>query len=326
MMNALSRLFAPPRFLAMPAPGIEISDAFVRALSFSGAPGNLRVAWWEETALPTGTVVGGVISDKKVVVEILKKLRNAHHFNFAHIALPEQQVYLFEMSAPAVSLDEARAAIELRLEENVPVRAEEAVFDFDMHRANAGAPGVERLFRVAVASRRTSEMYASVCEEASIASLSFDSEANAVVRAVVSARDRRALLVVHLSEDDTGLYVVSGGAVRFASTVPLGAEKLSAEDEAQTVLANEAARVCSFWEAHSEKKSRAIERVIVCGRGATLPRIISALSSAIHLPVELALVWGNAFSLERTIPPMPHDESLRFSVSAGLALRSFIYV
>src|SRR3989344_2913137 len=124
MMNALSRLFAPPRFLAMPAPGIEISDAFVRALSFSGAPGNLRVAWWEETALPTGAVVGGVISDKKVVVEILKKIRNARHFNFAHLALPEQQAYLFEMSAPAVSLDEARAAIELRLEENVPVRAE----------------------------------------------------------------------------------------------------------------------------------------------------------------------------------------------------------
>ena len=326
MVNALMKLFTPPRFLAMPAPGIEISDAFVRALSFSGAPGNLRVAWWEETALPTGAVVGGVISDKKAVIEILKKMRSAHRFSFAHIALPEQQVYLFEMSAPVVSNEETHAAIELRLEEHVPVRSTEAVFDFDMQRANAGAPGVERLFRVAVASRRTSEMYASVCEEAGIAPLSFDSEANAVARAGVGIHDPRAILVAHLSEDDTGLYIVSDGAVRFASTVPLSAEKLASDPAAQEALASEAARVCSFWEAHRDKKSRAIESVVACGRGAAFPRILSALSSTLHITAEPALVWGNAFSLERTVPSLPRDESLRFSVPAGLALRSFIYV
>lgn len=326
MIHTISRLFAPPRFLAMPAPGIEISDAFVRALFFYGTPGNVRIAWWEEAALPAGAVVGGAISDKRAVVEVLKKMRIARRFNFAHIALPEQQAYLFEISVPAVSAEDARAAIEERLEEYVPMRAPEAVFDFDTARASRGSVVTERLFRVAVTQRRTSEMYVSVCAEAGIAPLSFDSEANAVARAVVGARDRRALLVVHLSEDDAGLYIASAGAVRFASTAPLSAEKLASDSAAEEALASEAARVRAFWDEHRAGKSRMIEGVVACGRGAALPRILSALSSALRLPVEPAVVWENALSIERAVPPMPRDESLRFAVPAGLALRPLSYV
>lgn len=322
MHHTLYRLFAPPRFLSMPVAGIEISDTFVRALAFSGSPGALRVSWWQEEALQHGAVSGGVINNKSTVTEALKKIRTAHGFSFAHISIPEQQSYLCEIAAPAVSPEEARLAIELHLEEQVPIRASEAVFDgvLDIHTRDV-AVGANRSYRVAAAQRKIVEAYTRVCADAGIAPLSFDIEASAITRAVVGARDACQLLVVNLSEDDTGLYVVGAGAVRFASTVPLIAVE-SVPEEIFHALAGEVARVREFWETHGEA-NRKIHGVIACGRGAAFPHTLSALSSTLRLPVEVASVWQNAFSVEHAVPPMSRDESLRFATPVGLALRPF---
>lgn len=324
-MNALSRLFTPPRFLAMPAAGIEISDAFIRALSFAGTPGALRVAWWEEEVLPRGAVVGGAVGNKSVVIEALKKIRAAHKFDFAHISIPEQQSYLCEMSLPDASPEEARLAIELHLEEQVPIRAAEAVFDgIPDVRARTPIVGANRSYRVAAAQKKIVEAYAEVCAGAGIAPLSFDTEPAAVARAVVGAREERAFIVAHLSEDDTGLYVVSDGAVRFASTIPLVCGEQVAEEIARA-FAGEAVRVREFWETHGDAHGK-IQGVVACGRGAAFSRNLSALSSALHLSVVPASVWQNAFAVEEAVPPLPRDEALRFAVPIGLALRPFIYV
>ncbi|TSC84499.1 MAG: Type IV pilus assembly protein PilM [Parcubacteria group bacterium Gr01-1014_17] len=325
MHNTLYRLFAPPRFLIMPAAGIEISDAFVRALSFSGSLGTMRVSWWQEEALPRGAIVGGTISDKSAVVEVLKKIRIAHGFNFAHISIPEQKSYLCELEAPVASPEEARLTIEPHLEEQVPIRASEAVFDAVLDKQSPALAGsTNRMYRVAAAQKKIVESYAEVCVTAGIAPLSFDIEAGAITRAIIGARDSRSLLVVNLSEDDTGLYVFSDGAVRFASTVPLVAGE-SVPEEIFRALAGEVTRVREFWETHGEAGKK-IQGVVACGRGAAFPHTLSTLSSTLHLPVEAATVWQNAFSVERAVPPMSRDESLRFAAPIGLALRYFSYI
>ncbi len=309
----------------MPAAGVEISDFFVRALSFIGSPGALRVAWWEEEAIPHGPLVGGMVSHKSTVVEALKKIRTRRKFDFAHISIPEQQSYLCEMSVPAGSPEEARLAIELHLEEQVPIRAAEAVFDGVLDASiHTATIGVSRSYRVAVAQKKVIDAYAGVCADAGIAPLSFDTEPVAIARAVVGARAGKTLLIVHLSEDDTGLSVVSEGSVRFASTVPLVLGEEVAEEIARA-FAGEAARVREFWETHGDAHKK-IQEVVACGRGAAFPRNLSELASALHLPVVPASVWQNAFVVEQTVPPVPRDESLRFSVPIGLALRPFIYV
>lgn len=326
-MNALRRLFTPPRFLAMPAAGIEISDACIRALALSGTPGALRVAWWAEEAFPHGAVVGGVLRDKGVIVSALKKIRAEHHFDFAHLAIPEQQSYVFEISVPASTREEARLAVELRLEENVPLRVTDAVFDITPIPA-VSAVSSERSYGVAVVQRKIVELYLAACDAADIAPLSFGIEPVTVTRAVVSMRDRHTLLIANLSEDGAGFYVVMGHTVHFSSTVPLNAEQYTAStgDRVLHTLGTEAVRVRDFWNEHHEKSGQKIHGVIACGCGAVYPQVIAALSAALHVPVEQALVWRNAFSLERTVPPLSHDDSLRFAGAIGLALRSFLYV
>ncbi|MDP3661390.1 MAG: pilus assembly protein PilM [bacterium] len=324
MNSALYRLFTPPKFLTMPAAGIEIGDAFVRAISFAGSIGFLKVSWWQEEALPHGAVSGGIINDRGVVVDTLRKIRVAHGFSFAHLSIPEQQSYLCEIQAPTVSPEEARAAIELHLEEQVPIRVNDAVFDAVANERVHTIAGAHRSYRVAAAQKKIVEAYSLVCNEAGIAPLSFDIEACSVARAVVGARDARSLLILNMSEDDTGLYVVDGGVVRFASTVPLVLGEKVAE-EITHALAGEVARVREFWETHGDAHEK-IHEVVVCGRGSAFPHNLSALSSVLNLPVLPASVWQNAFAVDEAVPPIPRDESLRFAVPIGLALRPFIYV
>lgn len=299
----------------MPAAGIEISDAFVRALFLAGTPGNLRVVWWAEEPLPPGAVSGGAVHREDAVVAALAKIRAEHSFNCAHFSLPEQRAFLFEVSVPAESADEARLAVELRLEEEVPLRAADALFDL--------SPVGDRRFRVAAALRATVESLAALALKSGIAPLSFDIEPAAVARAAVGARNRHALLIVNLSEDDTGLYVAVSGAVRFALTVPSVIER----PEQVAALAAEAQRVRGFWEARTDASiPRHIEAAVACGRGAATPALLSSLSSALELPVERALVWQNALSVDEAVPPLPEEDSLRFAAAIGLALRSFSYV
>lgn len=314
-MNTRPRLFAPPRFLLMPAAGIEISDAFVRALLLEGTPGNLRVAWWAEEPLPSGAVVGGVIHHEEAVVSVLAKIRAEHPFDCAHFSLPEQRAFLCEMDAAAESAAEARTAVGLHLEEEVPISAADALFDL--------APLAKGRWRVATVPRATVEALEALCTKVGIAPLSFDAEPCAVARAAVGARNRHALLVIHLSEDDTGLYVAVSGAVRFALTVPSVIE----QPEQVALLADEVRRVRGFWEAQNKGGiARHIEAAVACGRGAGTPAVLAAFSSALALPVERALVWQNVLSVDEAVPPLPHGDSLRFATSIGLALRAFSYV
>lgn len=314
-MNTLSRWFAPPQYLLMPAAGIEVSDAFVRAIMLIGTPGNLRVAWWAEEPLPAGAVVGGAVHDAGAVARALTKIRVAHPFRFAHFSLPEQRAFLCEMGAPAASVAETRRAVGLHLEEEVPLRAEEALFDL--------APLARGKWRVAAVPRATVEALGALSAEVSIAPLSFDVEPCAVVRAVVGVRNQHTLLIANFSEDDTGLYLVVSGMVRFALTVSLVVET----PEHAAAVAAEARRVLGFWETHTERAMHGgAEAIVACGRGADDPAFLSALSHELHVPVEKASVWENACSAERSVPPISERDSLRFAAAIGLALRSFSYV
>ncbi len=324
-MNAALRLFAPPRFLAMSAAGVEISDAFVRAVQLSGSLRNARIEWWAEEPLPQGAVVGGALSNASAVAETLMRIRRAHRFDFAHVSLSEQHTYLFEVTlAGNTTPEEARQAVALRLEEEVPLRGSDAVFDVAPAPLLGAALGAPHRYYAAAAARKTVEAYARVCAEAEFAPLSLESEAAAVARAVASADALSPLLIMHLAEDDAGLYITSGLSPRFSSTVPLIAEAVANEPAA---LAGETRRVCSFWETRSAQggNGSTVRRAVACGRGAANARTLSLLSAAMHMPVEPALVWRNVLSVERAAPLMPQNDSLRFAVAVGSALRTFSY-
>jgi len=309
------RFFAPPTFLSIPAVGIEISDKFVRALEFKGTPGSLRIAWWQEESIPDGAVMGGVINKKAAVADALKKIRAEHKCLAAHFSITEQLSYLFEITVANNTLQDTRQAIGLRLEEEVPLKADDAIFDFTKISLNK--------YRAAAVPKKQADALVSVASEAGIAVLSIDTEPSAVARAVVGFHNKHSLMIVNSSEDDAGFYIAISGAVRFASTVPIPSSSLS-DESSRAALAKEAARVREFWDEHRGLDG-AVQAIVVCGRGAENEEVLHSLSS-FGLPVETASVWQNAFSVDKGVPTISLKNSLRFAVASGLAMRPFSYV
>jgi Tfp pilus assembly PilM family ATPase len=291
-------------------------------VAFEGTPGSLKISWWEEESLKSGAVIGGVIVKKEEVSAVIKKIHNAHHCNSANFSIPEQQTFLFEIEIPADLNSDAGREIEKRLEEEVPIRSADAVFDFSKLSCVKNSIGT-CLYKVAATLKKTSDVFVSSASDGGIAPFSFDTEPNAIARAVIGSKNKHTLLIINLSEDDTGFYMVVFGEVRFASTVPIPSFSLS-EEAPRNALAKEISRVLEFWNTHHNSSDK-VQAIVACGAGASDAKVISSISS-VGIPIEAASVWQNAFKINERVPKISYKDSLRFAVAAGLALRPFSYV
>ncbi len=352
-----TQFFPPPKFLEMPAVGLDISDDAISALELVRQKGALRIGRFNRRSLPPGSIQGGYVNDRNAVVGELRKLKDALKLDFVRASISEEKAYLFKTKIPRVSQKEMREAVEFKLEENVPIPAKDAVFDYAVI-AQRGHDAADHFdIAVAVVPQKVVETYTEILESAGLAPLSFEIEAQAISRAVVSRGDTDTYLVVNFGESKTGLFIVSDEMVHFTSTVGIGgahiteaiAKHLSISvDEAAkikhehaafkdkrnidlflslmnaiSVLKDEISKLSVYWNTHKDSDGelgKKITKVILCGRDAGFTGLADYLSLTFENTVEVSNVWRNAFSFEDCIPPISFDESLDYAAAIGLAL------
>ncbi len=351
------QFFPPPKFLEMPAVGLDISESAVCALELIRRRGAFAVGRAGRRPLPPGVIVGGQVTDADAVVGALRALKEELRLDFVNASLSEEKAYLFETRIPRLSRKEIRGALQFKLEENVPIPAADAVFDYTVIE-RAGHEAAEHLeVSVTVLPRATVETYTNILARAALVPLSFEIEAQAIARAVIAQGDWEAHLVVNLGETKAGLFIVSNEVVHFTSTITLGGdavawkmEKRLSRDraeaarlkEAQTAAAGqrgapvfpsfsgalsaletEVNKLSLYWQTHpvsGGETKKPFASVIFTGRGSALPGFDDSLSLALGIPVAVGNVWRNAFSLDEYIPPIRFADSLDYAAAVGLAL------
>ena len=350
-----SRLFPPPRFLEMRPAGLSISDDAITALQLvpSGG-GRRRLGRFGRRPLPPGAVSGGALGDAEAVARELRSLRDELKSDFVRVSLSEEKAYLFETTLPSVPLGEARNAIELSLEENVPLAPREAVFDCALlARGNAGGAG--DTYVVGAVPRGTAEAYADLVRAAGFLPVALCLEAEAIARAVLpfSPTDD-AVLLLNMNAGKTGLFIVARGTVQFTSTVSVGcthltdavgkflgvgSEKAAAIQKgaplppganaselllscanAVSVLKDEVVKLAAYWRTHGGAETAPIQKVVLAGLDAGFTGFDEYLSNAFGLPVEAGNVWRNAFSFDEYLPPIAFADSFAYTAAVGLAL------
>ena len=117
----------PPSYLEMSAAGLDISDQAIRFMEFAKSKDGLIPTLFGEEKLPQGVIVSGEINKKDELIKILSSIKRKYRLNFVKVSLPEEKAYFFKTEIPKVENSEIRQTIEFRLEENVPVRADEAL-------------------------------------------------------------------------------------------------------------------------------------------------------------------------------------------------------
>ncbi|MFA5934138.1 MAG: type IV pilus assembly protein PilM [Candidatus Paceibacterota bacterium] len=356
--HGLHTSFPVPRFLALSSVGIDISDTSVKFTSLKETKTGLELRTHGHKNIPSDVVTVGIIKDPIQLEKILKEIKQETGISCARVTLPEEQAYIFALNLPKLKLSEIRNAIELQLEENIPLPASEAIFDYEFIEESDTSYKVQ----ISALPRTIVDSYVAVLESAGFISLSFELEAQAITRAVVPKGDDSTMMIIDFGAMRTGISVVSKGIVRFMSTVDIGgialtnmikkglsidfehAEELKKENgllrnsankelfsillNSVSILRDEINRHYIYWHTHKDESGNdreKINRIILCGGDAHLPGLLGYLTTSMRTKVELANIWSNINSLEHYSPKINFGESLIYSTALGLALRDFYH-
>lgn len=353
--------FPVPKYMEMPALGFDLSEVSLRFAELLPRGRELDLGAFGEYTVPPGAISLGRIQNADSLKDLLRKVKKEHHVKFVRISLPESHVYHVEMEIAKVKKKELRESIELQLEEYVPLKVGEVFFDYDIAEAPKQKPGV-LVVTVSVVPREIVLSYAEVFSSVGLTLLSVEADANALARAVIPEGDPGTFMIIDMGRVKTGVYVIQGGFVRFASDIEIGGKSVVAaiEKNASVSIAeaealkekcyNEKAdedpmpeevkkslvsifsdlveeinKHFVYWHTHKDKNDvprEKIEKIILAGTESLLPGFQDYLSGGLHVPVDIANTWTNVFSFDDHIPKISYHDSLRLGTAIGLALAS----
>lgn len=353
MADLFSKFFPTPKFLKMPAIGFDISDESIHFVELVPRGGGYVLGRFGEKKISLGVMDAGKIKDTEGLKSIISSLRREYDLSMANVSLPEEQAYLVRMTLPYVRKKELRGSIELQLEEYIPLKAEEAVFDYEIISENEKEYDLE----VSALPKAVAQSYFGLFSGTGLTPLVFEIEAQAIARAVLPQGDASAHMVIDFGETRTGLSVVSDGVVMFTSTLDIGGRTLNSaiektfrvsREEAErmkkeyglvkkaadkeffftlmhpiSILKDELNKHFIYWHTHKEpgeKERKRIESIVLCGGDSNLLGFSDYLAANLKVPVKVANVWVNINSFDNYVPEILQKDSLRYATALGLAL------
>lgn len=360
-VGLFTRFFPPPRYLALPADGLDLSDRSLKFVRLRTGKNTLELSAYGEKVLPLDIVQAGEIKDKPALIEILKKAKLEWKLENVVAALPEEKAYIVRIPiASAAAAGDWRETIELQLEEYIPLPPDETVFDYEPLSSGPKTAAPEPAALVSALPARLVQDYEEALQMAGLRVRAFEVEAQAVARALIPANSEETAMVIDFGKTRTSFFIVRGQRVLFTSTsAQLGGDiitralekslnlktpeaeqikftqgllagedsqvRLAAMVPTLSALRDEVLKLQSFWHAHWQviEERLPLERVILCGGEAALPGLVEYLNARLPLKVELGQVWNNVLDLNQNIPDLSHTASLRYATAIGLALKTF---
>ncbi len=340
--------------------GIDISDSSVKWIVLDMFASGYRVDMYGEEPLPPGLVVNGTITDIDSLGRVLGKIKlRLGGIDCAHVALPEESGYTFEMHVPeGTSRSGILHMIEFEFEGRVPIAPAAAVFDYDTtHREAASGQDIA----VVVFPKELAESYVAAFKVAGITLLSLETEARSIARAISSGKPGEPItLLVDFGRARTGFAVLKNGIPIFTSTVEVGgdavnralAEKLSLSPEeiiafkneqglqaqggvksvgadilvgVASVLGDEVARHYHYWDTRRNEhgdRMTPVERIVLVGGSSNLNGLTDYLAGRVQAQTVVGDVWQHVCDFDEYIPPISRRDSLQYATAIGLALRS----
>lgn len=339
--------FPEPRYLRFPVFGFDLSDRSLKYLELLRAGRRWRLGRFGELKIPQGLIEDGQILKKEELISLLKDAQKERGIKYIAAALPEEKVFLRTIKLPVMEERQIRVALEAQLEENVPLAASEAVFDYEV---------IPEIYKnghldisLAAAPKNFAESYVEVFQKAGLEPVVFDLESRALARSLVAVGDNSCQMLVNFGATTTNFVIAAGGRPRFVSVIKVAgrtldqaiakafsvglseAEKLKKEDNklsstllpAVSAVADEAERHISYWENHQDEHGGSglkIEKIILAGGDANLKGLVDYFSQRTGLTVEYGNIWTNVFSLDDYLPEISFSDSLKYAVALGLCL------
>lgn len=347
-----------PRFLETDAFGLDISDRSFKYAMMSKGEHGPAVAGFGKGEFPEGVIVGGEIKNEEVAAEHLAHTIRAAKLstNRVIMALPEEKGFLRRIELPAdTDPNKIRSALELHIEEHVPLTTEEMIFDYE--RLDS------REVIATVFPRAIVERYIALAHRAGLEVVALETEAHALFRAAVPRDEKRPVMVIDLGETRAGFLIADEGVVASTATKPIGGTAMidaiqratgSSHDEAirffyeegllparpatagqsggpdhhndvfgallplVAALRDEVAKHIAFWQTHRLQPVS----IYLTGGITHMEGLPEYLAYELRIPVSRAALAENLFVLNEYIPPINRHDTLLWAAALGLAARN----
>jgi type IV pilus assembly protein PilM len=353
----LTRLFPTPPFLTLPAVGIDFSDATMRFIKLSETIHGLLPTKYASEAIPEGCMKGGRIADEAKFIAFLASVRDEHDLRYVRVAIPESQTYSFTLTLDTLAADDIRSAIELVLEDNIPLRAVETVFDYHILKHT----DTEIMVQVVAISQNATESFCNCFLKAGMIPVSFELDGQAIARALLKPNDQGSSMIVDFGANRTSITIATNRTAIFTSTIEFGGKVLldilqkelnitleeahqlkndyglTAKGEHKNIfdllvggvstLKDEINRRYVYW--HEKKVQQGefptIDTIYLCGGHSNLQGLADYLSVGLKLTVVQANPWINCVSFDSAIPDMSYETSVSYVTAIGLALSDYYH-
>ena len=345
-----------PKYLRMPAFGFDLSDRSLKYVLLEGNKNSLVASSFGERLIPEGVLESGEIKKSAELISFLKAIREEIRSDYCVVSLPEEKAFLVAVQIPQVNYKEIRNTIELQIEEYVPLKAEEVIFDFNIFEFDGTAISLN----VTAYPSAFILSYQNVFRQAGFMPIAFEMEMQAASRAVTSLLEEFPVMVVDFGKTRTSLGIVFRGETVYTSTIgvagkdlnqaiakSLGVDSFRAEeikrqkgfvksgdnqDVFQAMLPvisavkEEIFKHMEYWESHGSLRIKAgnkmvLKKLILLGGESNIKGFAEYLSYELKIRVTKGNPWENIVSLEEHIPEIDLETSLAFSTAIGLAIR-----
>ncbi len=340
-----------PNLLRFPIYAFDLSDRSYKYLLLRAVKGVVEVQDFGEGEIQKGIMEKGEIIKPDLLVSLLKNIISAKKIKYVALALPEEKGFLRTVRLIGVKENEIRQALELQLEDHVPLPAAEVSFNYSL-----GGKGKDYIDVILEAfPKAIIESYLDIFYQAGALPIYIESELNAALRSIVPAGFKKATMLIDWGWTRTSFSIVEAGTLRFATTISIGGsaldeaiaknlnvnlakagdlkkekgflKKKGAEDVFEAILPvvnsvrDEAAKYIDYWQTHSERKE-APEKVYLYGGEANLLGLPEYLMGELGIEVSMADPWVNVVFPGKYLPEIEWKDSIRYTTPVGLSLNA----
>ncbi|MBI4132878.1 MAG: type IV pilus assembly protein PilM [Candidatus Sungbacteria bacterium] len=277
-------------------------------------------------------------------------------------SLPEEKSFVRLIDLPSIKPEDIPKAMRWEVEGVVPMPFDQIFFDYEPLPPLPGM-GEHRDVLLIAFPRNIVESYHRALSDGGLIPLALELESQAISRSLIRGGSvQPSFLLVDIGAARTSFIIFGGGSLIFTKSISVGGRDFESAiarefgvppEEARqikieaglnknyrdgrvlsallphlAVITAELEQELVFYRDHPAKLHTSlgqIERVVLCGGDANLIGLPRYLASVIKRPVVLGDPFVNFKLAPGAIPPIPKNQSLKYTTAIGLALRAAGY-
>lgn len=338
--------------------GLDIGHSNIKVMQLHNPHGKAPklTGYGISSSYPTDTIAGGAIVNFERLATVLQdlfKTRLTGTISTRRVActVPTSHTFSRPMKLPAMDEDEIAEAVQLEVEQYVPVPKEKLYIDYDISRNTK--EGIELL--MVATPKNIIDSYLKLLELLKLEPIAFEPSMNAAIRLfrMTDATANQPTILIDLGSvavdiavfDQTMFVVnstVAGGGETITSLIAkqLGVNVAEAEnikrkygisysDKLRNIssaikplldaLIREIRKIIRYYEDRSAQSQRKITQIITMGGGSNLHGLSEYLSRELNLPVRI-LDSLNKLDFGSLPPPADNERAMYITVAGEASL------